>query len=87
MGCHPFLQGIFLTQRLNPHLLGLLHWQVGSLPTWVGATQEAHQDNRASQNCTTHLGAITLDKQNIHRYSKQHALVCRTLSTVFSEFG
>ena len=27
-GCHALLQGIFLTQRWNPHL----HWQVGSLP-------------------------------------------------------
>ena len=26
------LQGIFLTQRWNAHLLCLLHWQVGSLP-------------------------------------------------------
>ena len=25
------LQGIFLTEGLNPHLLHLLHWQVGSL--------------------------------------------------------
>ena len=25
MGCHAFLQGIFLTQRLNPCLLRLLH--------------------------------------------------------------
>ena len=25
------LQGIFLTQGLNPHLLSLLHWQVDSL--------------------------------------------------------
>ena len=24
--------GVFLTQRLNLHLLRLLHWQVGSLP-------------------------------------------------------
>ena len=29
VGCHFFLQGIFLTQGLNPHLL---HWQVDSLP-------------------------------------------------------
>ena len=29
---HFLLQGIFLTQRLNPHLLHLLHWQTGSLP-------------------------------------------------------
>ena len=32
VGCHALLQGIFLTQLLNPHLLCLLHWQVGSLP-------------------------------------------------------
>ena len=30
-GCH-FLQGIFLIQGSNPHLLCLLHWQVDSLP-------------------------------------------------------
>ena len=33
MGCHFFLQEIFQTQKLNPHLLHLLHWQVDSLPT------------------------------------------------------
>ena len=37
MGCHALLQGTFLIQGwnpqgLNPHLLLLLHWQVGSLP-------------------------------------------------------
>ena len=30
--CRVFLQGIFLTQRSNSHLLHLLHWQPGSLP-------------------------------------------------------
>ena len=30
--CHALLQGIFPTQGLNPHLLSLLHWQMGSLP-------------------------------------------------------
>ena len=30
--CHALLQGIFLTQGSNPHLLCLLHWQVDSLP-------------------------------------------------------
>ena len=29
VGCHFLLQGIFLTQGLNPHLL---HWQADSLP-------------------------------------------------------
>ena len=32
VGCHAFLEGIFLTQGLNPCLLHLLHWQAGSLP-------------------------------------------------------
>jgi len=32
MGCLALLQGIFLTQGLNPRLLYLLHWQTGSLP-------------------------------------------------------
>ena len=29
--CHSLLQGIFLTQGSNPHLLCLLNWQVNSL--------------------------------------------------------
>ena len=33
VGCHALLQGIFLTQGENPHLLCLLHWQVGSFIT------------------------------------------------------
>ena len=32
VGGHALLQGIFPTQGSNPHLLGLLHWQAGSLP-------------------------------------------------------
>ena len=31
VGCHSLLQGIFLTQGFNPHLLHLLPWQAGSL--------------------------------------------------------
>ena len=30
--CYFLLQRIFPTQRQNPHLLSLLHWQMGSLP-------------------------------------------------------
>ena len=30
--CHALLQRIFPTHGLNPCLLHLLHWQVGSLP-------------------------------------------------------
>ena len=32
VGCHFLLQRIFPTQRSNPHLLCLLHWQEDSLP-------------------------------------------------------
>ena len=32
MGSHALLQGVFLTQRLNQHLLRLLYWQADSLP-------------------------------------------------------
>ena len=32
VGCRFLLQGIFLTEGSNPHLLGLLHWQVDSVP-------------------------------------------------------
>ena len=32
MGFHFLLQGIFLTERLKLYLLGLLHWEVDSLP-------------------------------------------------------
>ena len=32
VGCHLLLQGIFLTQGSNQHLLCLLHWQMYSLP-------------------------------------------------------
>ena len=31
MGCHALLQGIYLTQGSNPHLLHFLHRQAGSL--------------------------------------------------------
>ena len=44
VGCHALLQGIFLTQELNPCLLYLLHLRMGSLPlaipgkSWVSLT-------------------------------------------------
>ena len=44
VGCHFLLQGIFLTQRLNPHLLCLLHWQAGSFycTTWEALDEYMH---------------------------------------------
>ena len=40
VGWHVLLQGIFLTQRLNVHLLCLLHWQAGSLPLAPSGTPQ-----------------------------------------------
>ena len=44
VGCHALLQGIFLTQGSNLHLLYLLHWQAGSSTraTWEPPSSE-HQ--------------------------------------------
>ena len=40
MGCHFFLQGIFLTQGLNPCLFCYLNWQAYSLPLETAAKPE-----------------------------------------------
>ena len=62
-GCHFLLQGIFPLQELNPHLQGLLHWQVGFF--YHGVTWEAHPlkvgtfylkwETIFSKNCEFHL--------------------------------
>ena len=46
VGCHFLLQGIFLTQGSNPHLL---HWQVDSLPL---SHLRSHQSYSISQFST-----------------------------------
>ena len=48
VGCHALLQGIFLTQGSNPRLLGLLHWQAGSLPP---APPGKPKDDRVAAQC------------------------------------
>ena len=53
VGCHFLLQGIFLTQGLNPRLLRLLHWQAGSLPLVPPGTQLAAAAAKSLQSCPT----------------------------------
>ena len=55
-GCHALLQRIFLTQRLNLHLLHYLHWQVGSLP-WAPPGKPSHS-HRTNQIWTQLLPAL-----------------------------
>ena len=53
VGFHALLQGIFPTQGLNPHLLHLLHWQVGffaTVPTGFTATYESAHSEGQDQN-------------------------------------
>ena len=50
-GVHALLQGIFLTQRLNLHLLWLLHWQAGSLP------RASPEKSQGSNLCPLHCKA------------------------------
>ena len=50
VGCHFLLQGIFLTQELNPHLLD---WQAGSLPlSHQGSPLTAIRINKLSRAVT-----------------------------------
>ena len=42
---HHHLQGIFLSQGSNPHLLCLLHWQSGSLPLAPAGKTPCHYGN------------------------------------------
>ena len=62
VGCHAFLQGIFLTQGSNPHLLLLLHWQADSLPLshLVSSTWPLKSFNSTSwiKSWTKHIDTI-----------------------------
>jgi len=56
-GCHSLLQGIFPTQRLNPRLLCLLHWQVGFTTSTSDVPLKPWRNN--------YCGFAHLDKQFI----------------------
>ena len=47
-GCHALLQGIFLTQRSNPHLLSLLHWGgvFTTISAWAAQTHIWRANNK-----------------------------------------
>ena len=60
VGCHFLLQGIFLNQGSNLHLLCLLHWQMSSL---TSATWEAPQMSGNLQFACTSSGYLILSSQ------------------------
>ena len=55
VGCHALLQGIFLTQGLNPHLLRLLRWQVSFSSLVPLGKLHLLLFNTILQVCTEHL--------------------------------
>ena len=65
VGCHLLLQGIFLTQRLNLHLL---HWQMGSLPLVpsVKPRCQYHRDNKLVRDFTRKKPYKTMYLRNKH---------------------
>ena len=74
VGFHFLLERIFPTQGSNPHLLGLLHWQLASLPTlppgnprWAGPRTEIFIYITSSDH-------HTVDKIHCLRFSKQWML-------------
>ena len=50
MSCYFLLQGIFSTQGLKPRLLGLPHWQAGSLPLRHLGIPKGRMDQRETQS-------------------------------------
>ena len=50
-GCHALLQGIFLTQRSNQHLLHVLHWQVVVVVLPLVPSQKALVPNGSNRHC------------------------------------
>ena len=59
VGCHFLLQGIFLTQELNPHLLCLVHCQMNSLPLSRLRSPNGRKDIMA-YNLSVHVNQSSL---------------------------
>ena len=53
LGFHALLQGIFLTQKSNPCLLHLLHWQADSLPFFTTSATWEHVKVKVAQSYPT----------------------------------
>ena len=57
VGSHSLLQGIFSTQRSNPRLLLLLHWEAGSLSQNKEALRT--RETEAQRSWASHLGLVS----------------------------
>ena len=84
VGCHALLQEIFPTQRWNPYLLCLLHWQVGSLPlappgkpqdTWTSVDLGIHR--AYTETFLKENWRMTLKSQRKHEYMYSQPWCCK----------
>ena len=63
VGCHSFLQGIFLTQESNMHLL-CLNWRCGSLKKWL-SYNEAHGPQSSLTGVLIRGTLVTLEQGKV----------------------
>ena len=77
-GFHFLLQGIFPTQRSNPRLLHLLHWQAGSLPPAPpGKPSTALRPHKSKEPALAALQVhLSMGQGNVP--TKSHASLSRT---------
>ena len=67
VGCYFQLQGIFLTQGLNLHLLHLLHWQADSLPLChVGSPQSTLDPSQKAKKQWAAQSFVNKSSSNFH---------------------
>ena len=62
VGSHFLLQGIFLTQELNPHLLHLLHWR------WILTTESSDFKWHCFLNLIFQLFFASVQKYSLYSY-------------------
>ena len=84
VGCHAFLQGIFPTQRLNPHILWLLHGQVGSISlSHLGSPTNALDSNKLN----TILSALNTSFSTPNLLKRECYVSCSTSCTSYSNLN
>ena len=87
MGCHFHLQGIFLTQGLNPHLLWLLHWEADSFTTVPPGKPYLLQPLPKSGILSSHaaygLQQYSYIEWVVYEYRKAYQAMCLTLPFFF----
>ena len=67
VGCHFLLQGIFLTEGSNPHLLCLLHWQMDFLFTTASPGKDRYHHTNSGRGFSFMVFITRLCRDNYRR--------------------